>query len=57
MYYTFPRLSKTQNIYDRQIHEICDYNLLIVIYYIHDQILFERSVIIFKIGNSLQVGV
>ena len=51
---------KTQKNYDWQIHEICSYSLLIVIYYIHVQIteivLFKRSVIIFKIGKSLQVG-
>ena len=31
-----PRLGKTQNIYEKLIHEICDYDLLVLIYYIHD---------------------
>ena len=61
VYYTSPRLSKTQNIYDWQIHEICDCNLLIVIYYVHDQIteivLFKRSAIILQLDKSLQVRV
>ena len=47
-----------QNIYDSQIHEICDYDLPIVIYYINYQIteilLFKRSVISFRKGKSLQ---
>ena len=41
-----------------RIHEICDYDLPIVIYYINYQIteilLFKRSVIIFRKGKSLQ---
>ena len=60
VYYTSPRLSKTQNIYDWQIHEICDNNLLIVytLYTVYTEIvLFKRSVIVFKINKSLQVGV
>ena len=43
------------------IHEICDYDSPIAIYYINDQItkilLFKRSVIIFRNGKSLQVEV
>ena len=53
--------AKTQNIYDWVIHEVCDYDLPIVIYYINYQIieilLFKRSAIIFRKGKSLQVEV
>ena len=58
MCYRSPRLHKTQNIYDSQIHEICDYDLPIVMYCINYQIteilLFKRSAIIFRKGKSLQ---
>ena len=53
--------AKTQNIYDCEIHEVCDYDLPIVIYYINHQIieilLFKRSAIIFRKDKSLQVEV
>ena len=43
------------------IHELCNYDLPIVIYYINDQIteilLFKRSVIIFRKGKPLQVEI
>ena len=58
--YRSPSSGKTQNIHDWQIHEICDYDLPIVIYYINHQIreilLFKRNAIIFRKGKSLQVG-
>ena len=54
-------LAKTQNIYDREIHEVCDYDLPVVIYYINYQIieilLFKRCATIFRKGKSLHVEV
>ena len=53
--------AKTQNIYDWEIYEVCDYDLPILIYYINCQIieilLFKRSAIVFRKGKSLHVEV